>query len=53
MGGGLFKMGFYNFNFDWGSIEISMGWSCNQDWGFNRADTVENLFQKDLGGFRA
>ena len=28
------------FVFDWGSIEISMRWGCNQDWGFNRADMV-------------
>ena len=45
MGGGLFKMGFYYSIFvcDWGSIEISMRWGCNQDWGFNRADTVINV----------
>ena len=28
------------FVFDWGFIDIIMGWGCNQDWGFNRADTV-------------
>ena len=26
--------------FDWGFIDIVMRWGCNQDWGFNRADTV-------------
>ena len=28
------------FDFDWGSDNILIGWGCNQDWGFNRADTV-------------
>ena len=28
------------FVFDWGSINIFMGWGCNQEWGSNRADTV-------------
>ena len=28
------------FVFDWGFINIIVGWGCNQDWGFNRADTV-------------
>ena len=32
------------FVFDWGFIDIVIGWGCNQDWGFNRADTVfENV----------
>ena len=32
------------FVFDWGSINIFMGWGCNQDWGSNGADTVRNKF---------
>ena len=28
------------FVFDWGSINIFMGWGCNQEWGSNGADTV-------------
>ncbi len=28
------------FIFDWGSINIFMGWGCNQEWGSNGADTV-------------
>ena len=31
------------FVFDWGFIHIFMGWGCNQEWGFNGADTVFNL----------
>ena len=31
------------FVFDWGSINIFMGWGCNQEWGSNRADTVAYL----------
>ena len=31
------------FVFDWSFINIFMGWSCNQDWGFNKADTVITL----------
>ena len=42
MGGVQFEMGFYCFIFvfDWGSINIFMGWGCNQEWGSNGADTV-------------
>ena len=28
------------FVFEWGFIDIFMGWGCNQEWGFNGADTV-------------
>ena len=28
------------FVFEWGYIYIFMGWGCNQEWGFNGADTV-------------
>ena len=28
------------FVFGWGSINIFMGWGCNQEWGSNGADTV-------------
>ncbi len=31
------------FVFDWGSINIFMGWGCNQEWGSNRADTVVEI----------
>ena len=31
------------FVFDWGSINIFMGWGCNQEWGSNRADTVHEV----------
>ena len=33
------------FVFGWGSNDILIGWGCNQDWGFNRADTVINFFE--------
>ena len=42
------KVGFYSSRgcifptlvFDWGSINISRGWGCIQEWGSNQADTV-------------
>ena len=28
------------FVFGWGFIHVFIGWGCNQEWGFNGADTV-------------
>ena len=36
------------FVFEWGFIHIFMGWGCNQEWGFNGADTVHNFRTKDV-----
>ena len=36
------------FDFDWGSNNILIVWGCNQDWGFNRADTVGNSYYLSL-----
>ena len=44
-GGVLFKLGLYFFKFSFwlGSINISRGWGCIQEWGSNQADTVGKL----------
>ena len=40
------------FVFDWGSINIFMGWGCNQEWGSNGADTVDDYIQKLFKNFK-
>ena len=38
------------FVFDWGFIDTIMGWGCNQDWGFNRANTVGKMAHRGVLG---
>ena len=41
------------FIFDWGFIDIIMGWGCDQDWGFDRANTVAvSNFPPNFTNFR-
>ena len=39
--------------FDWGSIIISEGWGCIQEWGCIQADTVDIKQIQDLVNFQS